>query len=122
MTRREVKYSNITAWAKGVKERDGYACDICGKVSRSNDAHHLNDKSHFPKMKLLLSNGVTLCKLHHKGENKEGFHSWWGGTRKKCTAKDYYRFKYQQTHFVAKIMRLTIVVVFLALVWLKLDK
>ena len=50
-------------WAKSVKERDGYACVICGTDYRPNAHHILPRELH--DTKLDISNGITLCCKHH---------------------------------------------------------
>ena len=52
-------------WHKGVKERDKWACILCGHNSRCV-AHHLNSYMAHPKERYTLENGVTLCRQHHK--------------------------------------------------------
>lgn len=52
-------------WARRVKERDGYACVICGETD-GIDAHHLISASKAPKWQGRIGNGVTLCRQCHK--------------------------------------------------------
>lgn len=63
----------LNAWAKKVKERDGYQCRECG--SRENlHAHHLLPKAEYPDFQYDIENGVTLCLECH-----EKIHSWMKG-------------------------------------------
>ena len=52
-------------WAKRVKERDRYACVICGETENI-DAHHLIPVSAEPKLQGRIGNGITLCRRCHK--------------------------------------------------------
>ena len=50
-----------TRWSRKVKDRDGYMCVIC----HSRDhlvAHHIIYRSLYPKLRLHINNGITLCK------------------------------------------------------------
>ena len=51
------------AWALSVKERDGFACVICGSTARPNAHHILPRELHDTKFD--ISNGITLCPKHH---------------------------------------------------------
>ena len=51
------------AWAKAVKERDNFACVICGSTIKPNAHHILPRELH--DTKLDLSNGISLCCKHH---------------------------------------------------------
>lgn len=53
------------AWTLAVFRRDGFKCQICG-VSRDLQAHHKLHWAEFPALRLDLSNGITLCRNHHK--------------------------------------------------------
>lgn len=59
------------AWSKAVRERDGNrcqwpTCDFCGNVPLpSNDAHHKALRSARPDLRLVLENGVTVCRTRH---------------------------------------------------------
>ena len=50
-------------WALAVKERDGFACVICGDTIKPNAHHILPRELH--DTKLDISNGITLCVKHH---------------------------------------------------------
>lgn len=60
-----------TAWRKGIFERDGYTCQLCG--SRNGDgktielqADHIKPFAYFPELRLAIDNGRTLCVPCHK--------------------------------------------------------
>ena len=53
-------------WRKKVYTRDNYTCVLCGKTHCLVDPHHILPKALFPKLKYLVSNGVTLCRKCHK--------------------------------------------------------
>lgn len=59
-------------WIKDVYARDSFKCVLCGS-SRKLNAHHLDSWADFPKKRLEIANGVTLCKHHH-----DEFHSQYG--------------------------------------------
>jgi len=51
-------------WAIKVKERDEYKCAICGEREKPC-AHHLIPRE-IKKTRFMVSNGITLCPLHHR--------------------------------------------------------
>lgn len=67
-------------WRKAVFERDGYRCLACGKrrgdegITKLNlNADHIYPFSKFPRLRLMLENGRTLCENCHR---KYGW-QWW---------------------------------------------
>ena len=61
---------NNGQWRRAVLIRDDYTCQDCGRRSRHNHAHHIKLKSEYPELRLVISNGKTLCrdchdKVHH---------------------------------------------------------
>ncbi len=49
-------------WAREIKERDNFICQICyvrGGILRSN---HIKKFSDYPELRLSLNNGITICK------------------------------------------------------------
>ncbi len=58
-------------WRKKVFERDFYTCVICGKVGGVINAHHIKSWKHFPKLRYVVSNGITLCQKCHRLGKKE---------------------------------------------------
>lgn len=51
-------------WANKIKERDGWACVICGSKYAPN-AHHLIPREN-KETRHNIENGITLCTKHHK--------------------------------------------------------
>lgn len=64
--------SNLSDWAKSVKERDG-ECLECGRKEDLH-AHHIKPKSAFPELIYDLLNGKTLCYRCHKLEHERTRH------------------------------------------------
>ena len=56
--------SAYRSWANSVKKRDKNICQKCG-TKRSLHAHHKKSKAKYPKLSLMVSNGITLCKKCH---------------------------------------------------------
>jgi len=48
-------------WAKAVKQRDNYTCQICGRAGVVLHSHHLNSYDTFIEQRLDIDNGITLC-------------------------------------------------------------
>lgn len=81
-------FPEVREWRRAVFARDDYTCDLCKVRGESIVAHHLNCWADYPKERLVIENGVTLCKQHHKD-----FHDSLGGARKSCARIDYEKFK-----------------------------
>ncbi len=64
---------DYVAWAKQVKERDNYVCQVCGIYGVSLNSHHLYSWALFEKLRYDIDNGVTLCSECH-----ERFHQIYG--------------------------------------------
>ncbi len=50
-------------WSEKVKQRDGFACVVCGKKEYLN-SHHIYSRTSF-STRWDLNNGITLCSGHH---------------------------------------------------------
>jgi hypothetical protein len=61
-------------WRKCCFERDNFTCQCCNDNNGGNlNAHHINNFSEFPELRVAIDNGITLCeKCHIK------FHSIYG--------------------------------------------
>ena len=53
-------------WRKAVFERDNYTCQECGRVGGELHADHIKPFADYPKLRLRVSNGRTLCIPCHK--------------------------------------------------------
>ena len=59
LERTSAKYK---AWRTAVFKRDNYICQICGKEkNRCIHAHHIKSFAEFPKLRYIISNGLTAC-------------------------------------------------------------
>lgn len=60
-----------STWRQAVYERDNYTCQCCGdKKGHNLVAHHLYNYKDYPKLRLDVSNGITLCDKCHKKFHK----------------------------------------------------
>ena len=72
-------------WSFAVKERDGFACQVCFTKNSRFNSHHLNGYSSYPDERYDVDNGVCLCIVCHKElHSTYGLHT---------TAQDYINFK-----------------------------
>lgn len=55
----------FVSWARSVKKRDGFACRVCGKKGGILHAHHLFGWDRYVELRYIISNGITLCSMHH---------------------------------------------------------
>lgn len=54
-------------WRNAVYKRDGYKCQWPGCSARKRlNAHHIRTWAHFPALRYLADNGISLCYQHHK--------------------------------------------------------
>ena len=60
-------------WRKYVLERDNYTCQECGEYFTSNCVHHIKSYIDYPKLRLDISNGITLCENCHKNKHRQGW-------------------------------------------------
>jgi predicted restriction endonuclease len=54
-------------WRKEVYTRDKHKCQWPGCESKKKlNAHHIKTWAEYPSLRFCVSNGITLCYLHHK--------------------------------------------------------
>ena len=53
-------------WRKQVFKRDSYTCQMCGKRGGDLQADHIKPFAHYPRLRLELTNGRTLCLSCHR--------------------------------------------------------
>lgn len=66
-------------WAKEVKQRDNYTCQLCGSKGGELHSHHIRSWDVYVDDRYDINNGITLCQDHHhmfhdlylKGKNHE---------------------------------------------------
>lgn len=67
-------------WRNKIFKRDNWTCQMCLKRGVYIEADHIKSWKNYPKLRHILSNGRTLCKLCHamtlnyKGKNKNNKH------------------------------------------------
>lgn len=57
-------------WREAVFRRDDYRCFDCGERGGYLEAHHKYPFATFPRLRLMLENGITLCISCHKRYSK----------------------------------------------------
>jgi 5-methylcytosine-specific restriction endonuclease McrA len=67
--RDSIAYRN---WRDSVYKRDSYTCQHCRKVGGELNAHHIKSYKDFPKLRLDVDNGLTLCRECHLNEHRKG--------------------------------------------------
>lgn len=59
--------TDYAKWRKAVFNRDNYACVNCGDSKGGNlEADHIKPFAYYPELRLVVSNGQTLCKNCHR--------------------------------------------------------
>lgn len=52
-------------WREAVFKRDNYTCQECEQIGKELQVDHIKPFALFPKLRLVLDNGRTLCKVCH---------------------------------------------------------
>ena len=77
---RRIRASTIYKfWKVAVLIRDGRTCQCCGnKKGRELCAHYIKPFSLYPDLRLVVDNGITLCKYCHNPMYVGSFHNTYG--------------------------------------------
>lgn len=59
-------------WRNKVFKRDDYTCQKCGQRGGELNAHHIKSFKDYPKLRHMISNGITLCYMCHKEQHRKG--------------------------------------------------
>lgn len=64
----KIRYeNNYRDWRKAVFARDNFTCVKCkNRINVYITAHHLYGFAEYPELRTTVSNGITLCKRHHR--------------------------------------------------------
>jgi predicted restriction endonuclease len=66
-TKRDYDDPVYKAWRVAVFKRDGFKCQFPGcKCKTKLNAHHIIRWADAPFLRFEPTNGITLCKVHHK--------------------------------------------------------
>jgi hypothetical protein len=57
-------------WRETVFKRDNWTCQDCGKRGVYVEAHHIKQWSKYPKLRFIIKNGQTLCRVCHNKTKK----------------------------------------------------
>lgn len=64
-TRQARKQAVYQQWRREVMKIDGMACVQCGSTELL-EAHHIKPYRTYPELATVISNGLTLCAVHHR--------------------------------------------------------
>ncbi|MCK9371227.1 hypothetical protein M0R04_15045 [Candidatus Dojkabacteria bacterium] len=59
LIRASIKYLE---WARKIKERDNFTCQICGTTKAFFHSNHIKKFADYPELRTVLTNGITNCK------------------------------------------------------------
>ena len=59
--------SEYIQWRTAVYKRDDYICQRCKVKGGRLESHHIKSFADYPELRFEVDNGITLCKLCHRG-------------------------------------------------------
>ena len=62
---RKMRPKMFDRWAKQIKKRDNYTCQICHEKGGKLNSHHIKSWKDYPDNRFDLDNGITLCVACH---------------------------------------------------------
>lgn len=65
-----MKTGNLSEWHKLVLMRDKNTCQKCGD-NKQVIAHHKKERKVYPKLELIVENGIALCQRCHYNEPRQ---------------------------------------------------
>ncbi len=60
-----------SVWRTAVFERDEYTCQKCSQKGGTLNAHHIKSFKKYPKLRYVVSNGITYCEKCHREVHKK---------------------------------------------------
>lgn len=66
LARAKADQAALRAWARAVKARAGYRCEVCGGTRLGLEAHHIVRRSQSRRLRYDLANGACLCLRCHR--------------------------------------------------------
>jgi len=70
------KCAEYEEWRTAVFEHDDYVCQTCGQVGGNLVAHHIKRWANYPKLRFVVSNGLTMCRPCHTRLHSKGYRDW----------------------------------------------
>ena len=71
--RKGITNRKFKLWKANVHKLDKFTCQMCGTKPTGKNliAHHIRDWNKYPKLRYIVSNGLTVCRSCHKKIHKE---------------------------------------------------
>ncbi len=67
------RYAEYEEWRKKVYKKYNYTCQKCKQIGKNLNAHHVRGYADNKKLRIVVSNGIVLCKTcHYQFHSKYG--------------------------------------------------